>query len=83
MFTALQKKNMKKYKKFILITALTAFIFLLAFTLYTPNQGLFPKYAGGLYNIDNGKNLIISRGLSFNPIMPRIFNKAELVWVYF
>lgn len=51
--------------------------------LYAPNQGLFPKYAGGLYNIDNGKNLIVSRGLSFNPIMPRIFNKAELVWVYF
>ena len=46
--------------------------------LYAPNQGLLPKYAGGLYNIDNGKNLIVSRGLSFNPIIPRIFNKGRI-----
>ena len=46
--------------------------------LYAPNPGLLPKYAGGLYNIDNGKNLIVSRGLSFNPIIPRIFNKGRI-----
>ena len=36
MSTALQKKNMKKYKKSILITALTVFIILLFFALYAP-----------------------------------------------
>jgi predicted MPP superfamily phosphohydrolase len=46
--------------------------------LYAPNQGLFPKYAGGLYR--HGKlTHIISRGLSVNPKIPRIFNPPELV----
>lgn len=33
--------------------------------LYAPNQGFFPKYAGGLYEY-NGKTHIVSRGVSFN-----------------
>jgi len=46
--------------------------------LYAPNQGLFPKYAGGLYR--HGETVhIISRGLSVNPRLPRIFNPPELV----
>jgi predicted MPP superfamily phosphohydrolase len=46
--------------------------------LYAPHQGLFPKYAGGVYT--HGKlTHIISRGLSVNPKLPRIFNPPELV----
>ena len=45
--------------------------------LYAPNQGLFPKYVGGLYNF--GKtNFIISRGLSFFPLIPRFFDPPEI-----
>jgi predicted MPP superfamily phosphohydrolase len=46
--------------------------------LYAPNQGFFPKYAGGLYN-HGSLHHIISRGLSINPRLPRIGNRPELV----
>ena len=46
--------------------------------LYAPGQGVFPKYAGGLYTHGNLTH-IISRGLSVNPLLPRIFNPPELV----
>ena len=46
--------------------------------LYAPNQGFFPKYAGGMYTHGNLIH-IISRGLSVNPKLPRIFNPPELV----
>jgi predicted MPP superfamily phosphohydrolase len=46
--------------------------------LYAPNQGFFPKYSGGLYRHKN-LILIISRGLSVNLKLPRIFNPPELV----
>jgi len=47
--------------------------------LYAPNQGWFPKYAGGAYQLDN-VTLIVSRGLSLtHPSLPRIFNPPELV----
>jgi len=46
--------------------------------LYAPHQGVFPKYAGGVYT--HGKlTHIVSRGLSVNPWLPRIFNPPELV----
>lgn len=48
--------------------------------LYAPNQGLFPKYAGGLYT-HNNLNHVVSRGLSYNPKLPRIFNPPEIVIV--
>lgn len=48
--------------------------------LYAPDQGLFPKYAGGLYNHNNLVH-IVSRGLSFNPHLPRIFNPPEIVTI--
>lgn len=48
--------------------------------LYAPNQGIFPKYAGGLYEHEDTKvKHIVSRGLSVNPKLPRIFNPPELV----
>jgi predicted MPP superfamily phosphohydrolase len=48
--------------------------------LYAPNQGFFPKYAGGIYN-HGTLHHIISRGISVNPLLPRIFNPPELVVV--
>lgn len=45
--------------------------------LYAPNQGFFPQYAGGLYELEN-TDLIVSRGLCKNQI-PRVFNPPELV----
>lgn len=46
--------------------------------LYAPNQGFLPKYAGGVYVHANTTH-IVSRGLSINPRLPRIFNPPELV----
>ena len=48
--------------------------------LFAPDQGWFPKYAGGRYDI-GGKMLIVSRGLSFNDLVPRVFNPPEVVVV--
>jgi len=46
--------------------------------LAAPNQGWFPKYAGGAYSHDNLTH-IVSRGVSFNPRLPRVFNPPEIV----
>ena len=49
--------------------------------LYAPNQGLFPKYAGGCYEVD-GTTMIVSRGLAReSTLCPRVFNRPELVIV--
>ena len=48
--------------------------------LYAPNQGIFPKYAGGLYR--NGfTTMIVSRGLAKEStrFIPRFYNRPELV----
>jgi predicted MPP superfamily phosphohydrolase len=51
--------------------------------LYAPGQGLFPKYAGGVYKTVNrtgGGLIVVSRGLTTRrPLLPRIFNPPELV----
>lgn len=49
--------------------------------LFAPNQGLFPKYAGGEYR-SGSTVMIVSRGLAreSTPI-PRVFNRPELVIV--
>ena len=46
--------------------------------LYAPNQGYYPKYAGGLYDVYEMK-LLVSRGLSYYPKLPRVFNPPEIV----
>lgn len=47
--------------------------------VYAPNQGWFPKYAGGRYE-GNGTVMIVGRGLANNGgAVPRIFNPPELV----
>ncbi len=48
--------------------------------LYAPHQGFFPKYAGGEYVMANGGKMIVCRGLS-KYILPRVFNRPELVLV--
>lgn len=47
--------------------------------LYAPNQGLFPKYAGGKYKL-GCVDMIVSRGLKMS-FVPRIFNPPEIVVV--
>ena len=47
--------------------------------LAAPNQGLFPRYAGGRYDLE-GTVLVVSRGLARETTrLPRIFNRPELV----
>lgn len=47
--------------------------------VYAPHQGLFPAYAGGLYDLGTTK-LIVSRGLARETtLVPRIYNRPELV----
>ncbi len=45
--------------------------------LYAPNQGYFPTHAGGLYESEDSKAMVVSRGLMKNEI-PRIFNPPEV-----
>ncbi len=47
--------------------------------LFAPDQGLFPKRAGGLYD-DKTTPMIVSRGLAReSTIVPRLYNPPELV----
>ena len=49
--------------------------------LLAPNQGLFPKYAGGEYQ-SGSTTMIVSRGLARETtVVPRLFNPPELVIV--
>lgn len=48
--------------------------------LFAPDQGWFPKYAGGRYNFGD-QTMIVSRGLAFNDLIPRLFNPPEVVVV--
>jgi len=49
--------------------------------LYAPNQGLFPKYAGGRYDFEDTA-FLVSRGLARESTkIPRVFNRPELVVV--
>ena len=49
--------------------------------LLAPNQGLFPKYAGGEYQ-SGDTTMIVSRGLARETtFVPRLFNPPELVIV--
>lgn len=49
---------------------------------FAPDEGFFPKYAGGMYRFDNGGEMIVSRGLARESTrIPRIFNRPELVIV--
>lgn len=47
--------------------------------LYAPNQGFFPKFAGGQYKYRTLR-VIVGRGLS-KKVWPRVFNPPEIVAV--
>lgn len=47
--------------------------------LYAPHQGIFPGYAGGMYQ-KGGTVMIVSRGLAKNRL-PRICNPPEMVFI--
>lgn len=46
--------------------------------IYSVNEGLFPKYCSGEFKLSNSK-LIVSRGLTDNGFVPRIWNDPEIV----
>lgn len=46
--------------------------------LFSPDEGLFPKYDGGLYT-EGDTNMIVSRGLGNSIIPLRINNRPEIV----
>ncbi|MCL2828470.1 MAG: metallophosphoesterase [Oscillospiraceae bacterium] len=46
--------------------------------LYSPGQGLFPRWAGGVYR-HGATTHVVTRGLSKTVFPPRIFNRPELV----
>ncbi len=48
--------------------------------VFAPNQGIFPKLAGGIYNEKN-TTMIVSRGLAREStrFVPRFYNRPELV----
>lgn len=49
--------------------------------LLAPDEGLFPQYAGGFYDMD-GTAFIVSRGLAKESTrVPRLFNPPELVLI--
>jgi Predicted phosphohydrolases len=43
-----------------------------------PGQGMFPKYTSGLYKLDCGSQLIVSRGLGNSMIPVRINNRPHI-----
>ena len=47
-----------------------------------PNQGLLPAYVDGLYELENGSEMIVSRGLARERMpYPRFFNHPEVVMI--
>ena len=48
--------------------------------IWSPGQGLFPKYASGMHHSDTGETLVVSRGMSNTVrLAPRFGNPTELV----
>ena len=50
--------------------------------LYSPGQGIFPRFAGGSYRLPGPfgpATMIVSRGLATRSPWPRVFNPPELV----
>lgn len=49
--------------------------------VYAPNQGVLPKYAGGIYHFGQ-QSMIVSRGLARESTkVPRLFNRPELIFL--
>lgn len=50
--------------------------------IFAPDQGIFPKYDAGKYNLGNSV-LYINRGLGNETIIPRINNRPEIIEITF
>jgi uncharacterized protein len=48
--------------------------------LVAPNQGLFPEYSSGIFQVDQ-TTMIVNRGLGNSMIPLRVFNRPEIVMV--
>lgn len=48
--------------------------------VFAPGQGILPKYTGGVYEED-GKLMVVGRGLSNTAPVPRINNPVEIVYL--
>ncbi len=49
--------------------------------LYAPGQGVLPEYTSGVYEVENGMRMYVSRGLG-NSVFPfRIFNRPEMTLI--
>lgn len=48
--------------------------------LYSPDQGLLPKYSEGIHEL-NGRRMIVSRGLGNSRFPLRLFNYPEIVTI--
>ncbi|PRR81100.1 metallophosphoesterase [Clostridium vincentii] len=48
--------------------------------LYSPGQGVFPKYTSGMYT-KNNTSMVVSRGLGNSGFPLRLFNRPELIVV--
>lgn len=46
--------------------------------LFAPGQGLFPKYTSGIYNFQDDKKLVLSRGLGNGTFPIRINNRIHI-----
>ncbi len=49
--------------------------------LLSPERTLFPEYDAGLYALEDGTQLVVSRGLGNSASLPRIFNPPEIMAV--
>lgn len=50
--------------------------------LYAPGHFLFPKYCGGLYNLNDQTQMVVSRGLALDSTpIPRLHNRPEIVFI--
>jgi len=48
--------------------------------LLSPEKVFFPKYDAGLFE-ENGKNMIVNRGLGYSQINFRLFNRPEITFI--
>ncbi|MDR0222403.1 MAG: metallophosphoesterase [Oscillospiraceae bacterium] len=55
--------------------------FLIKNGLYAPNQGVFPKYTGGLYERGETVQIVCRGAAKRHPFLPRVFNRPETVTV--
>lgn len=49
--------------------------------MISPSMRIFPKYDGGMFE-ENGKTMVLSRGLGMHTIPVRVFNPGELVVIH-